>query len=103
MNQVLQIICASGILGTIITLIVTRAVNSQLDQIKELQKTKSQNDFLLWTKIDKLGDLTCMMAKRMHDAGIINGDLEALKDEYKAADEEYEKHVRKLAAEVLRK
>jgi len=78
-------------------------VNSQLDQIKDLQKTKSQNDFLLWTKIDKLGDLTCLMAEKMHEAGIINGDLESLKQEYKAADDEYEKHVRRLAAEVLRK
>ena len=103
MSEILQIICASGIFGTIITLIITRVVNGQLDQIKEMQKTKSQNDFLLWTKIDKQGDLVLLMANKMHEAGIINGDLENVKQEYKAADAEYEKHVHKLAAEVLRR
>ena len=82
---------------------MTRAVNSQLDAIKKLQQTKTDNDFLLWTKIDKQGDLVLLMANKMHEAGIINGDLENVKQEYKAADAEYEKHVRKLAAEVLRK
>lgn len=54
-------------------------------------------------KMDKLGDLTVLMAKRLHDVGIINGDLEELKKEYKAADTEYDKNIKKLAAEVLRK
>lgn len=103
MSQVLQIICASGIIGTIITVIVTRAVTDQLDQLKSMQKTKTESDFLLWTKIDKLGDLTLLMAKRLHEAGIINGDLEAVKQQYKEADANYEDHIRHLAAEVLRK
>ena len=103
MSQVMQIICASGIVGTVITLIVTRAVNSQLDQIKKLQQTKTENDFLLWTKIDKLGDLTCMMAEKMHDAGIINGTLEEVKKQYQKADEDYDKHLKHLAAEIMRR
>jgi len=74
-----------------------------MDQIKEFQRTKSQSDFLLWTKIDKQGDLTVLMAEKMHEAGIINGDLEEVKRQYKQADEDYEKHLRKLAADVLRK
>lgn len=103
MDNVLQIICASGIITTILTVIITRAVNSQLDQIKQLQKTKTESDFLLWTKIDKQGDLTVLMAKKMHDAGIINGDLDAVLQQYKEADAKYEDHIRHLAAEVLRK
>lgn len=103
MSQVLQIISAAGILTTVITLIVTRAVNSQLDAIKKLHQTKTENDFLLWTKIDKQGELTCLMAEKMHDAGIINGDLDKLKEQYKKADEDYEKHLKRLAAEVMRK
>ncbi len=103
MSQVMQIICASGLIGTVITLIVTRIVNDQLDQIKSLQKTKTENDFLLWSKIDKMGDLTLLMAKRMHEAGIINGDLEQVKQQYKEADAKYEDHIRHLAAEVLRR
>ena len=103
MSQLIQIICASGIVGTVLTLVVTRIVNSQLDAIKKLQQTKTENDFLLWTKIDKQGELTCLMAEKMHDAGIINGDLEELKREYKKADEDYDKHLKRLAAEVMRR
>ena len=43
------------------------------------------------------------MAEKMHDAGIINGDLDKLKEQYKKADEDYEKHLKRLAAEVMRK
>ena len=103
MSQVMQIICASGLIGTVITLIVTRFVNDQLDQIKQMQKTKTDSDFLLWSKIDKMGDLTLLMAKRMHEAGIINGDLEQVKQQYKEAEAKYEDHIRHLAAEVLRR
>ena len=78
-------------------------MTDQLDQLKSMQKTKTESDFLLWTKIDKLGDLTLLMAKRLHEAGIINGDLEAVKQQYKEADANYEDHIRHLAAEVLRK
>lgn len=82
---------------------MTRAVNSQLDAIKKLQQTKTENDFLLWTKIDYQGELTCLMAEKLHDAGIINGSLDKLKEQYKKADEDYEKHLKRLAAEVMRK
>ena len=103
MSQALQVICASGVFTTIITLIISRIVNNQMDQIKRLQKAKTDNDFLLWCKIDKMGDLTLLMAKRMHEAGIINGDLEQVKQQYKEADAKYEDHIRHLAAEVLRR
>ena len=57
----------------------------------------------MMVKMDKLGDLTVLMAKRLHDVGIINGDLEELKKDYKAADEAYDKNIKQLAAEVLRR
>ena len=78
-------------------------MNSQLDQLKEFQKTKTESDFLLWTKIDKMGDLIELMAAKLHEAGVINGDLEEVKKEYRTADKNYDDHVRHLAAEVLRK
>ena len=43
------------------------------------------------------------MAEKLHDAGIINGSLDKLKEQYKKADEDYEKHLKRLAAEVMRK
>lgn len=78
-------------------------MNSQLDQIKALKKSESENDFLLWTKIDKMGSLIELMATKLHEAGVINGDLEEVQKEYKAADDDYEKHLKRLAAVVLRK
>ena len=78
-------------------------VKDQFEKIKQWQHAKTDNDFLLWTKIDKQGDLTMLMANKLHEAGIINGDLEDLQKNYRAADEKFEDHVHKLAAEVLRK
>lgn len=103
MSQLMQMICASGVITTIMTLIISRLVNRQFDQIKEWQHKKTENELLLMIKMDKLGDLTVLMAKRLHDVGIINGDLEELKKDYKAADEAYDKNIKQLAAEVLRK
>lgn len=74
-----------------------------MDQIKSLQKAKSDNDFLLWAKIDKMGDLIELMAQKLHEAGVINGDLDEVKREYRAAEDKYEDHLRNLAAVVLRK
>lgn len=103
MNAIWQWIGASGILLTILTLIITKIVNNLSDQLKKLQQTKTDNDFLLWTKIDKMGDMMVLMANKLHEAGIINGDLEGLKQEYRQADAKYNDNVRRLAAEVLRK
>ena len=103
MSELLKMIAASGILTTIMTLIITRIVNRQFDQVKEWQHKKTENELLMMVKMDKLGDLTVLMAKRLHDVGIINGDLEEVKKDYKAADDAYDKNIKKLAAEVLRK
>lgn len=103
MSQLMQMICASGVITTIMTLIITRLVNRQFDQVKEWKEKKSENELLMMIKMDKLGDLTVLMAKRLHDVGIINGDLEEVKNDYKAADDAYDKNIKKLAAEVLRK
>lgn len=57
----------------------------------------------MWTKIEHMGNLIELMAAKLHEAGVINGDLEELKKDYKQASEDYDKHIRHLAAEVLRK
>lgn len=103
MSQLMQMIIASGVITTIMTVIITRLVNRQFDHVKDWQEKKTENELLMMIKMDKLGDLTVLMAKKLHDVGIINGDLEDLKKDYKAADEEYDKNIKKLAAEVLRK
>ena len=57
----------------------------------------------MMTKLDKLGDMTVLMANKLHEAGVINGDLEDLKQDYKKADDKYEDQLRKIAAEIKRK
>ena len=42
------------------------------------------------------------MAVKMHDAGIINGDLKELDEENKKLNEKYNENIKKLAMEVLR-
>lgn len=103
MSGLWQSILASGVFTLIMTLIVTWVVNSGFRKIERWQKLKTDETFLMMDKMDKMGDLTLLTAKKLHEAGVINGDLEEVKKEYKAADAEYEKHIKQLAAEVLRR
>ena len=48
-------------------------------------------------RMDKISEMTHLMAKKLHDQGVINGDLEALDNKYRELDEEYEREVRRLA------
>ena len=45
-------------------------------QLDAQQKKNTEIQFLMMERIDSLSDLTQMMAKKLHDAGIINGDLD---------------------------
>ena len=54
-------------------------------------------------RIDSLSEMTQLMAKKLHDAGIINGDLEIMQNKYSGLNAEYEKTLRHLATEVLNK
>ena len=103
MNAVWQAILASGVFSLIVTLVVTRIVNNGFSKIEAWQKMKTDETFLMMDKMDKLGEMTVLMANKLHEAGIINGDLEEVKKKYKAADEAYETHIKKLAAEVLKR
>jgi len=47
--------------------------------------------------------MTHLMAKKLHDAGVINGDLKELDEKNKRLNEKYNDHMKKLAAEVLRR
>ena len=73
---------------------------------KELDEQNKQNvdiQFLMMDRIDSLSELTQLMAKKLHDAGIINGDLEIMQNKYKGLNDEYEKTLKHLAREVLNK
>lgn len=62
----------------------------ELDNQQKLQ-------FLMMRKQDKTSEMTHLMAQKLHDKGIINGDLEAIDRNYRELDAEYEKEVKRLA------
>lgn len=103
MSALWQSILASGVFTLVMTLIVTWVVNTGFRKIEHWQKMKTDENFLMMDKMDKMGDLTVLMANKLHEAGIINGDLEEVKKDYKAADAEYERHIKQLAAEILKR
>lgn len=67
---------------------------------REMDNQAKQNldiQYLLMQRIDKLSEMTHLMAVRLHEKKIINGDLEALDKKYKELDAEYEEEVKRLA------
>lgn len=68
---------------------------------KREQERQQENNlrlqFLMMQRMDKISEMTHLMAKKLHDQGVINGDLEALDNKYRELDEEYEREVRRLA------
>ena len=67
---------------------------------RKLDEQAKQNEdiqFLMMQRLDKLSEMTHLMARKLHDQGVINGDLEALDKKYKELDAEYEEEVKRLA------
>jgi len=78
--------------------------NEYTERKRELdaqQKKNTEIQFLMMERIDSLSDLTQMMAKKLHDAGIINGDLEHMNQKYEGLNSDYEKSIKNLALKVL--
>lgn len=69
----------------------------------EQQKKNTDIQFLMMERIDSLSDLTQMMAKKLHDAGIINGDLDHMNQKYEGLNSDYERSIKNLALKVLNK
>lgn len=70
----------------------------------DAQEKKNQDiQFLMMERIDSLSDMTQMMARKLHDAGIINGDLEHMNEKYEKLNSDYEKSLKGLALKVLNK
>ena len=67
-----------------------RELDSQAKQNGEIQ-------FLMMQRLDKLSEMTHLMAQKLHDKGVINGDLEKLDTKYKELDAEYEEPVTRPA------
>lgn len=67
------------------------------EEQRRQQKQNADIQFLMMQRLDKLSEMTHLMAQKLHDQGVINGDLEKLDQKYKELDEMYEEEVKRLA------
>lgn len=72
-------------------------------ELDEAQRKNTEMQFLMMERIDNVADMTHLMAQKLHEAGTINGDLDALDEKYKELNSEYSKTLKSLALEVLNK
>ena len=94
---------ASGICTWVFTQIIARQMNKQYEKLEQRERLRKENDLLMMSRMDNLSEMTHLMAAKLHDAGIINGDLEELDSKYKQLDARYNENLKKLALEVLNK
>lgn len=80
-----------------------RAVSKMDVKRKQEREEAERLQYLQMQRMDKLSEMTHLMAKKLHDQGVINGDLEALDQKYKKLDDEYEEEVRRLAFRYSKK
>ena len=105
MSELWQIIItavsASGVVSIIITTVIKKQLDKQYEAHEKREKLRDENQFLMMERVDNCAEMTHLMAKKMHDAGIINGDLEELDSKNKKLNDKYNDHLRNLALEVL--
>lgn len=101
LKMALTAVGASGIVGVVVTMIVTRMVNKNFERQDRREKLRDDNQFLMMKRLDNIADMTHLMANKMHDAKIINGDLKELDEKYQKLNEEYDENIKHLALEVL--
>ena len=60
------------------------------------KKQQQKLEKILVTKLDKLSVIVELMARKLHDAGVINGDLEKVQKDYAEIDEMYDEFIRDI-------
>ena len=102
MQTVWQYITASGVLVVAMTAIVTKVVNQRFDEMERREKDRARLEKIMICRTDKMSGMVELMADKLHERGIINGDLEALRQAYAVTDREYEEYLRELLARQMR-
>lgn len=102
MQTVWQYITASGVLVVAMTAIVTKVVNRRFDEMERREADRARLEKIMICRTDKMSGMVELMADKLHEHGIINGDLEALRQAYAATDREYEEYLRELLARQMR-
>lgn len=97
------LIVSSGIVGAIVAAVVNNQVSKQYAARKAVEDLRDENELLMMDRIDNAAEMTHLMAKKLHDAGIINGDLSALDQKNAELNEKYEGNMKELARKVLYK
>ena len=98
-SEIWQLIVSSGVIGLIGSLVVSRFVNFRLDKMAEDKSAEKEERFLMMKLVKKNVDLTELMADKLHAAGVINGDLEKLKQETEAIEEDYHRLLMRFFSE----
>lgn len=89
-DTIWQLIISSGVLGLVGSLVVSRLVSGKMDRLKRDRDLEKEERYLMMCMLRKSVDMTQLMAQKLHDAGIINGDLEALNRASEDAEKKYE-------------
>ena len=102
MQTVWQYITASGVLMVAMTAVVTKVVNRRFDEMERREKDRARLEKIMICRTDKMSGMVELMADKLHEQGIINGDLEQLRQAYAVTDREYEEYLRELLARQMR-
>lgn len=103
LQNILAAIGASGLMSLVITSIISRQLNKAYAKQDQREKLRSENQLLMMSLIDKQSDMVHLMARKLHDSGVINGDLGELDKKYKELYSQYNENIKSLALEVLKK
>lgn len=98
----IQYILGGGLVIAIVSLVVTRAVNRRFDMMEQRRENQIRLEKFLLTKTDELAELVELMALKLHEKGVINGDLEETRQRYLSSDREYEDWLREMLSRQLK-
>ena len=101
-NSILDYITASGILVTVMTVVVTKVINRRFDEMERRDRDRAKLEKLMLCRTDKMHEMVLLMADKLHDKGIINGDLAELQQRYEATDREYEEYLREALTKQMK-
>lgn len=101
-SEVWQYITASGVLVTLMTAIITKVVNRRFDEIELREKNRARLEKIMILRADKMSEMVELMAKKLHDGGIINGDLAELEHSFLLVDKDYEDYLRDLLSREMK-
>ena len=100
-QTIITAIGASGVVGTIITVMVKKQMEKQYEAQEKRERLRDENLFLMMERVDNCAEMTHMMAQKLHEAGVINGGLKELDERNKTLNEKYNANLRSMALEVL--